>query len=312
MNLAIRYTTKSYSERVTRETNGEYAFFGEYKGVHNYASYYHTICGQITKIRPVEFFNAKSNTRCRWCLTRRQSKNTEWFINEVVNLVGDEYKVLSNYTKAKDKVLMQHVVCGYTWKVTPDNFLRRNSRCPRCNRNARLSNKEFAEYMNTILGDEYRVDGKYVNMHTKIQMTHLTCGKTWSVEPSSLVQGTRCPKCASSKGEALVESVLDKHNVVFETQKRFSDCVHILPLPFDFYLPNINTLIEYDGEQHYRPVDFNGEGIESAERFFRLGKLRDGIKNQYAKENGINLIRIPYWLKKEEVIQVVEELVVKS
>lgn len=307
--MSVRYTTKSYSERVTRETHGEYAFFGEYKGVHRYGSYYHTVCGQVTKIRPVEFFNAKSNTRCRWCLTRRQSKTADWFVHEVKSLVGDTYEVLTDYTRAKNKVSMKHKECGYVWKVTPDNFLRRNSRCPKCNKNARLDNKGFIEYMSMVLGDEYRVDGNYVNMHVKIRMTHLSCGNTWEVEPSSLVQGTRCPKCSSSKGEKLVESVLSSYKVNFTAQKRFEDCRYILPLPFDFYLPDINTLIEYDGEQHYRPVDFNGSGMESAERLFRLGKVRDGIKNKYAKDNGITLLRIPYWLNDEEVIDLVKGII---
>ncbi len=60
---------------------------------------------------------------------------------------------------------------------------------------------------------------------------------------------------------------------------------------FDFYLPNLNICIEFDGRQHYN-IDNSYFGGE--EEFLRI-KERDGIKNQYCKDNDITLIRIPYW-----------------
>ena len=85
---------------------------------------------------------------------------------------------------------------------------------------------------------------------------------------------------------------MEKYNVVFIPQKRFDDCRRIYPLPFDFYLPSYNTIIEYDGEGHYYPVDFKGH--DGTETFQRTAK-NDKIKNEYCKNNNINLIRIPYW-----------------
>lgn len=61
-------------------------------------------------------------------------------------------------------------------------------------------------------------------------------------------------------------------------------------MPFDFYLPDYNTCIEYDGELHYKAVDYFG-GDDALSNT----KCRDEIKTQYCKENNIKLIRIPYW-----------------
>jgi len=69
-----------------------------------------------------------------------------------------------------------------------------------------------------------------------------------------------------------------------------SDNQYKKALQFDFYLPERNACIEYDGKQHYEPVDYFG-----GEKAFRLSLIRDGIKTAYCKEKGIPLLRIPYW-----------------
>ena len=61
-------------------------------------------------------------------------------------------------------------------------------------------------------------------------------------------------------------------------------------MPFDFYLPKYNILIEYDGKQHFL---YGGFGIDLLE-FMNL-KYRDNIKTKYCEDNNIKLIRIPYW-----------------
>lgn len=75
----------------------------------------------------------------------------------------------------------------------------------------------------------------------------------------------------------------------------FLDCCNIKPLPFDFYLPEYNVCIEYDGIQHFEPTRFNKKmTIEEANDNFIQQKFRDEIKNNYCKNNNIKLLRIPY------------------
>ena len=99
----------------------------------------------------------------------------------------------------------------------------------------------------------------------------------------------RCPKCSNSKsvGEEAVENYLIKNNISYIFQYRFPDCKDKRTLPFDFYLIDLNTCIEFDGQHHFEPI--------YGEERFKTTKLHDNIKNQYCQDNNITLIRIPYW-----------------
>lgn len=110
--------------------------------------------------------------------------------------------------------------------------------------------------------------------------------------------GFGCPNCNASNSENNVGKILDKFQLKYERQKRFDDCKDINTLPFDFYLNDYNVAIEYDGEQHYMPVNWNGKmSDEELNRAFELVQSHDKIKTEYCKEQNIQLIRIPYWEK---------------
>ncbi|MBS0645452.1 MAG: hypothetical protein JSR97_02515 [Verrucomicrobia bacterium] len=85
--------------------------------------------------------------------------------------------------------------------------------------------------------------------------------------------------------ELFTYKVLYDRNLDFETEKTFPDCRNKKPLPFDFYLPHCNTLIELDGSQH-------STGDESNLYFSHSIKINDEIKNKYAIQKGIRLLRI--------------------
>ena len=94
--------------------------------------------------------------------------------------------------------------------------------------------------------------------------------------------------CLKSKGEEKIKLILQQHNIIYEQEKTFSD----LPLKrFDFYLPDFNLLIEYDGQQHFQ-VAFGQDKNKLI-----LQQKYDKIKNEWCKENNIKLIRIPYYQK---------------
>ena len=64
-------------------------------------------------------------------------------------------------------------------------------------------------------------------------------------------------------------------------------------------------MIEYDGEQHYRPVNFGNWDEEEMSRQFALRQKYDLIKTEYCISNNINLLRIPYW-EKENIDEIVK------
>lgn len=119
------------------------------------------------------------------------------------------------------------------------------------------------------------------------------CGNECDVESYNLRAGlTQSCGCLASQGELKISILFNNKNIKFETQKSFSNCKYSkndIKLPrFDFYVNN-EYLIEYDGQQHFYPVErFGGD------KQFIIQQQRDEYKNQWCKDNNIPLIRIPY------------------
>lgn len=124
------------------------------------------------------------------------------------------------------------------------------------------------------------------------------CGKELSVRIDHLKgQGRRsrtisCGCQSMSSGEKKIFDILVENNINFTSQYKiieFSD-----KMRFDFGIFNsegvLIRLIEFDGEQHYRPVDAWG-----GEETYRQTVYRDNLKNEYCLSNNIDLMRIPYW-----------------
>jgi hypothetical protein len=105
----------------------------------------------------------------------------------------------------------------------------------------------------------------------------------------------RCPSCNKYTGENKIEEYLINNNISHINQYKFLGCKYKKVLRFDFYLPDYNLLIEYQGIQHYEPVDFAGKGNKWAEKQFETNQIKDKIKRDYCKNNNINLLEIPYW-----------------
>jgi len=131
------------------------------------------------------------------------------------------------------------------------------------------------------------------------------CGNFHICSISDLTTG-HCMSCGclnKSKGEIYIEKILNENKIQYIPQKRFDDCKNKRTLPFDFYLPMYNTCIEFDGSQHTKSVEFWG-GEE------RLADVQhnDAIKTQYCKNNNINLIRIPYTMKKDDIYKTIINL----
>lgn len=137
---------------------------------------------------------------------------------------------------------------------------------------------------------------------------------------NSVLVDFRCPECQFSKGEEKISNYLinigfvkieeedykkldDSFKIKYNyyiPQKKYKGLVGLKGglLSYDFYLPNIqhNLLLEYDGEFHYKPIKlYKNEPIKYAEERLKKQQIHDKLKDEYAKNNNINLLRIPYW-----------------
>ena len=297
--MVRKKTNEEFVKQVYDLVEKEYTFLEIYIDAKTKIKCRHNIkeCGHEWSVKPSEFLKEKG-TRCPKCFGRIKKTN-EQFLEEVYELVGEEYAFLEKYKNTDTKILCKHNTdyCGYEWKITPSNFLK-GRRCPKCAGVSKKTDREFKRDVYNLVGDEYTFLDEYRGANTDIECIHNKCSHKWEIRPSSFLQGNRCPKCISSRGEILIAKLLDKNDIDYIQEHRFDDCKNIktgYTLPFDFYLPDYNLLIEYDGEQHYKPVKFGGMSIERANKSFLKTQKRDNIKNQYCEDNKIPLLRIPYW-----------------
>ena len=129
------------------------------------------------------------------------------------------------------------------------------------------------------------------------------CGNEIIVPSNSLINGqtTSCG-CVNSYYNMYISQLLTKYGVAYKPEHTINIQNH--NLRFDFYLLEYNALIEYDGEQHYMPINFGGWSDEELYERFQTIQTYDQFKNEYCDQNNINLLRIPYWEKSniEEII----------
>jgi very-short-patch-repair endonuclease len=110
-----------------------------------------------------------------------------------------------------------------------------------------------------------------------------------------------CESYRTSYGERRIQEFLISNKIEFIREKKFKSCVNIKELPFDFYLPDYNVCIEYDGEHHFHVVSKYG-GVEYLEKV----KVNDSIKTKWCDENKVKLLRIHY-LKKSKINKILDD-----
>lgn len=245
--------------------------------------------------------NILSGGMCPMC-TGNIAWTTERYC-QAVRDINPNIEVLGEYVSAKTPILHKCKIDNHEWETIPDRVLRKAG-CPMCaNRTiSQKLSKTHKQYVKevSIYNPDIEVLGQYAGASTQILHKCKKDGHEWMIAPSNVLLGCGCPQCKESKGERIVRQWLERNKVIYKSQYKFSDCKDKCALPFDFYLPEYNTCIEYDGGQHFFPVNFSGEGAEYTEQQFKTTQYHDQIKNQYCADNGITLLRIPYFKNVEE------------
>lgn len=162
--------------------------------------------------------------------------------------------------------------------------------CKKGNWSPAKTDEEFKKEVECTKSSKIEIVGTYCGVKNKIECRCKKCGRTIYLRPDHIRRGIGCGQCTKSIGEDRVEQFLKNHNIEYEREYRFKDCVRVQrPLPFDFYIPSMNILIEFDGVQHFQRIGRFGDEDNFAEL-----KLNDEFKNNYCREHGITLIRISY------------------
>jgi very-short-patch-repair endonuclease len=194
------------------------------------------------------------------------------------------------YINSSSKVKITCRIHG-SFRMVPRNHLM-GQKCPSCSGVKRRTTESFIRESSIIHNQKY--DYSLVNYKNNLKKVEIICkehGKFLQT-PKDHLRGHGCNKCSNfSSGERKIEKILSDINIKFIREYKFDECVskNETRLPFDFYLPDFRILIEYDGKQHFEPVDkFGGE-----DAFLNL-KKNDSIRNKWCELNNIKLIRIGY------------------
>ena len=261
---------------------------------------YHTKILHRCKLHNVEWMispaHALRGDGCLLCklekISNAKRKSHEQYVAELL-LVNDQIVVKGRYKNLKTPILHHCNIHNIDWMISPDCALS-GHKCPKCSGGVLKTHEQYVIDVQTINPD-IAVGEQYINSTTPILHICKTCGNKWNARPYSILQGRGCPICRETIGERNVRQWLNSHSIDFIYQKTFNDCRDVNVLPFDFYLPQHNVCIEYNGQQHYEPVDFAGKGNEWATNQLISTQHHDKIKSDYCATNNIQLICIPYW-----------------
>lgn len=215
----------------------------------------------------------------------------ESFINKSTIIHNNRYDYINtNYTGGGHDVEIICKIHGKFYQKPHRHLMGRG--CSKCGRDLvasklRSNTEEFIYKSKLIHGDLY--DYQNVIYSCNSNNVDIICKEhgTFQQSPNRHLNGRGCPICQTSYPVKCITKYLEDNNIEFETEKKFKSCKNKRPLPFDFYLPKQNLLIEYDGEFHYQPI-FGEDHLKYAQN-------NDNIKTQWCIDNDHKLLRIPYW-----------------
>lgn len=226
----------------------------------------------------------------------------EYFIKLAKDKWGNKY----DYSLVKYKSMKEKVKIIYKDKIYEQSPSDHLISAPENIIYAIKSNTDdFIRKANEVHNNKY--DYSKVNYTISSEKVIITCFEhgDFNQEANSHLQGVGCPSCQESKGERKISIFLDNKNINYIKEYKFDDCININSLKFDFYLPELNICIEYDGVQHFKPIELFG-GYD----YFKKLKYNDNIKDQYCMDNNIKLIRISY-KEFKNIKQILNKIIIK-
>lgn len=251
--------------------------------------------------RPDMHYEGKGCQRCAVESRRKPVKNRFIrFINTLKEKQPKEFVDGFDFSDAvfvDQKTLIRNVKCLRTNTVSDlwPNPILKGLCCASC-KGAKLLKKQehFLENCKKVHGNRYDYS-KVVYVKTDIPVIiickyHGEFLQRPHCHANDRGDGNGCPVCCASKGESKIEMFLKQHNIehIFEHKVKIGKFFHW----YDFYLPKNNLIIEFHGLQHYQLTPFWGKGGGKAA--LKLRQERDKNKEQWCKDNNVNLVVIPY------------------
>jgi hypothetical protein len=247
------------------------------------------ICGSIIDVR---------SGRCKVCIDKSHKRICEKCGIEFLSRFKDKYCSKECRPKSRGRDTYEKICsyCNCTFTTKDSNQIHCTRKCSLAK--SRKSHKQFALELLEAHNGMLVPLTVYTGSDDKIECMCLKCGTIMN-NMARVYTGCRktgCSKCGrKSRGEDAIQTWLDHNGYTYAKQYSIDEVRRKSKLLFDFAIFNndeLLCLIEYDGVQHFEPIKrFGGVGYLEDQR------ARDNIKNEYCKDNNINLIRIPYTIE---------------
>lgn len=283
--MGKRIDTKEFIKRAKIIHGDKYDYsLAEYNG---YANKLIIICKNHGRFlqRPSNHLDGKG---CNICGNTKTITQDE-FIQKAILIHNGRYDYsLCHYKNAKTKV---SIICKEhgAFEQIASSHTDQKTGCPMCSKKHKYSNDEFIQKASLVHNNKYNYNNtNYINNYTKVRILCKSHGDFMQT-PSNHLSGKGCEICCSSKNENLISIYLKMNNVDYYQQHKFIDCKYKRRLPFDFYLPEHKMCIEFQGRQHYEPIEWFG-GYDG----FIKQQKRDHIKKNYCTNHNLKLLLIKY------------------
>lgn len=231
--------------------------------------------------------------------------------------IGNKYNQLTVISEIIDKphYYLCQCECGKYTEVNEYNLKTDKVKSCGCLRNRpslhrlELTGQKFGKLTALYLNEEKTRGSNRTYWHCRCD-----CGAEVDRTLDNLTQPNSIPSCGClrSIGESNIQDVLIANNIQFEREKTFDNLISDkgYKYRYDFYLPEYNCLIEFDGEQHF---GYKGNGWNTKEHFEETQE-HDRLKNEYALSHNILLVRIPYWERDNITLDMIigDQYLVKS
>lgn len=288
----MRRKTHEEFVRELAEVNPDVKVLGKYKNAHTKILVECRIDNYQWEAKPYTLLN---KVGCPFCSGSMQYTHEQFVLKyRLKNPNKNHIIFLTEYTTSRNKILCYDEISMDYWWATADHIMSGvDNPYTKGERASKTEQKKHTDYEKEIIIKGFKVLEKYRGTHNPILHQCIKCKTKFKAAPSKLLIGhTGCPHCNKSKSKAewVIADILDSNNINFNSE--YTVKINDHSLRYDFWLPDYNCFIEYDGEDHFKPIPRGNMTMDEAQVNFERRQLYDKWKDEYCEQNNIGLLRI--------------------
>jgi hypothetical protein len=293
-NNGVPYTTETFIAEAKKVHGEEYDYsLTEFVNTTVKVQIIHKACGDVFEINPIDHLNGQRHGRCFGNI----KYTNDTFIEKARKAHGEKYDYsLVEIDTVKSVVKIICPLHGIFEQIAGDHL--ENHGCKKCANELKSTSKRFSKEQwlqkvferNPLNKEKYDYsDTVYINCRTDISFRCKKCGNVTVQNPKYHFNGGGCYSCKQSRGQDKIACFLKKNNIEYISEYSTEKCKNIRKLRFDFFLPKYNMVIEYQGEQHFKPVKVFG-----GEKAFQRNSKNDQIKRDFCLKENIKELEISF------------------